>query len=204
VANPSNDPEPSNAITRAIIEIVSKVPSTSEQTAIEPKLRSREIVRAASLKAAAVSGAMTLTPGPLGMLTVLPDLYSVWRIQAQMVADIAAAFGKSGDLSQKQMLYCLFRHAAAQLFRDVVTRVGERFLFRRATLQVIQSIARALGVRMTQKVIAQSMSRWLPAVGAAGMAGYAAWDTHNVGRTAVELFSNPIVDEDGVETPATD
>jgi hypothetical protein len=194
VESPS-DQEPVNAIARAIVDIISKVPTTNEQLATDPSVRAKEIMRASALKAAAVSGAMTLTPGPLGMATVLPDLYSVWRIQAQMVADIAAAFGRSGELSQKQMLYCLFRHAAAQLFRDLVTRVGERVLFRKASLGVIQAIARGLGVRVTKKVIAQSVSRWLPAIGAVGMAGYAAWDTQSVGRTALELFSNPILDE---------
>jgi hypothetical protein len=73
--------------------------------------------------------------------------------------------------------------------------VGERVLFRKASLGVIQAIARGLGIRVTKKVIAQSVSRWLPAIGAVGMAGYAAWDTQSVGRTALELFSNPILDE---------
>lgn len=188
---PEQDKDPSKAITRAILDIVAQVPATREPASATPKQRSQEIARAASIKAAALSGAMTLPPGPLGLLTVLPDLYSVWRIQAQMVADIAAAYGRSDELSQNQMLYCLFRHAAAQLFRDLVTRVGERFLFQHVSLRLIQATARRLGMRISQRVIAQSVSRWMPVVGALGMAGYAAWDTHNVGQTAIEVFSNP-------------
>jgi hypothetical protein len=191
VEPPDQDKDPSKAITRVILDIVGQVPATREPPSATPKQRSLEIARAASVKAAAISGAMTLPPGPLGLLTVLPDLYSVWRIQAQMVADIAAAYGRSNELSQNQMLYCLFRHAAAQLFRDLVTRVGERFLFQRVSLRLIQSIARHLGVRLSQRVITQSISRWMPVVGAIGMAGYAAWDTHTVGQTAIEVFSNP-------------
>lgn len=193
---PDQDKDPSNAITRVILDIVGQVPTTREPTSATPNQRAQEIARAASLKAATMSGAMTLPPGPLGLLTVLPDLYSVWRIQAQMVADIAGAYGRSHELSQNQMLYCLFRHAAAQLLRDLVTRVGERFLFQRVSLRMIQSVARRLGLRISQRVIAQSVSRWLPVIGAVGMAGYAAWDTHNVAQTAIEVFSNPHVEFD--------
>lgn len=192
--SPSNEQEPSTAITRVIMDLVSKVPETREPVSQNPTSRAREITRAAAVKAAAVSGAMTLTPGPLGLVTVLPDLYAVWRIQAQMVADIAATFGKTSDLTDKQMLYCLFRHAAAQLFRDLVTRVGERFLFQRASLRLIQSIANRLGVHISQRVIAQSVSRWLPAIGVVGMAAYAAFDTRSVGQTAIELFSSSFDD----------
>lgn len=188
---PPQDQDPSKAITRAILDIVAKVPTTNEPASPVPKERAREIARAASVKAAALSGAMTLPPGPLGLLTVLPDLYAVWRIQAQMVADIAAAYGRTSELSQNQMLYCLFRHAAAQLFRDLVTRVGERFLFQRLPLQLMQTVAHRLGLRLSKRVIAQSVSRWMPVVGAFGMAGYAAWDTFHVGQTAIEVFSNP-------------
>lgn len=190
-----NDQGPSAAISRVILDVVTKVPETKEPVASDPEKRAVELIRKAAVKAAAISGAMTLPPGPLGVATVLPDLYAVWRIQAQMVADISAAYGHSGELSQKHMLYCLFRHAAAQLFRDLVTRVGERVLFRSASMQLMQSITRALGLRLSKRVLAQSVSRWLPAVGAVGVAGYAAWDTRSVGRTAIELFSRGMADE---------
>jgi len=68
---------------------VSKEPGKAKR----PYERSKEITQKACAKAAAVSGSLALPVGPLGMLTVLPDLVIVWRIQAQMVADIAVAFG---------------------------------------------------------------------------------------------------------------
>lgn len=117
---------------------------------------------------------------------------AVWRIQAQLVADVAGAFGKSATLTQEEMLYCLFRHAAAQVFRDVVVRTGERVLVRRASLRALQTIAAKLGVKITQRVIAKSVARWLPIVGAAGVGAYAYFDTAQVGGTALDLFSREI------------
>jgi len=191
--------KPADAIATAIMDLVSFVPATTEQPNALPHERARAIQTSAALRAAAVSGALALPPGPLGLLTILPDLIMVWRIQSQMVADIAGAFGKSARLSQEQMLYCLFRHAAAQVVRDLVARFGERVVFRRATLKALQAIALRLGVNVSQRVIAKSVARWLPVVGSAGVAGYAYYDTSQVGATATELFQKEIgLEEDDV------
>ena len=129
-----------------------------------------------------------MPPGPLGIATLIPDLIAVWRIQAQMVVDIAAAYGRSASMSQEQMLYCLFRHAAAQVVRDLVTRVGGRLVFQQATIRALQAIAARLGVKVTQRVVAKSVARFLPVLGSLGVAGYAYFDTAQVGATAIGLF----------------
>ena len=80
------------------------------------------------------SGVIALPLGPIGWLTILPELIAVWKIQSQLVSDIAAIYGKRASLTQEQMIYYLFRHTAAQVFGDVVVRVGERVLVRRVSL----------------------------------------------------------------------
>jgi hypothetical protein len=118
-----------------------------------------------------------------------------------MVADIAGAFGKTGTLAQEHMIYCLFRHAAAQVVRDLVVRVGERVVFRVATLPLLRATAQRLGVKVSQRVIATTAARWVPIVGSLGVAGYAYYDTAQVGATAVELFQkdfdSAVADSDG-------
>ncbi len=176
------------AIGKAILGLVSEVPTSHEAQSPTPHERAREIQIAGALRAAGVSGALALPPGPFALLTILPDLGAVWKLQAQMVADIAAAYGKTAKLSQEQMLYCLFRHAAAQAFRDVTLRVGERLVFRPATMRVLQKLGERVGVKLTQRVIAKSVAKWLPVVGAVGVGAYAYYDTTQVGATAIELF----------------
>lgn len=184
--------KPSEAITRAILDVLAAVPSTDEVRGPSPRERAKSIRTAASLKAAAVSGTLALPPGPWGIAVIIPDLITVWRIQAKMVADIAGAFGQSAHLSQEHMLYCLFRHAAAQVVRDLVARVGERVVIRRATLQALQVMARKLGFKVSQQVLAKSAARWLPVVGSIGVAGYAFYDTAQVAATATELFEGDL------------
>ncbi|SKA28820.1 hypothetical protein SAMN02745674_02933 [Lysobacter spongiicola DSM 21749] len=94
------------------------------------------------------------------------------------------------------MIYCLFRHAAAQLMRDLVVRVGERVLVKRASLRVIQKIVEKIGYKILQRTVGKGISRWLPIAGAVGVAGYAYYDTNQVGKTSIEFFGSEITETD--------
>ena len=183
-----------------IENLATSIPSSIEQASADPQTRAREIVRVAGLKAGALSATFALAPGPAGMLTVIPDLIKVWQIQQQMVADVAASFGKSAQLNRQMMMYCLFRHGAAMLVRDVVARVGERVIVKQASLRVIQQTLRKIGIHVSQKAVGKSLSRWLPIVGPVLIGGYSLIDTRNVGKTAIDTFSRQIE----IEPPAID
>lgn len=183
-------------IADAIVELVSRVPDTTEHPVADPQAAVQRLTRQAARRAALVSGGLALPPGPLGLLTVLPDLVAIWKIQAQLVADIAGARGHSATLTREQMLYCLFRHAASHLLRDVVVRAGQRAIVHRLSVSALQSVAARLGVQLSQQVIAKSASRWVPGVGAAAVAAYAWYDTDRVARTADALFMRELVIDD--------
>jgi hypothetical protein len=177
----------------AIMRVLSHIPSTREPHQDHPAARARALSKAAALKAAAVSGSLSLPPGPAGWLTIIPDLTMVWKIQSQMVADIAGAFGKESYLGQEQMLYCLFRHAAAHSVRGFVVRAGERVLIKQAPERALAIAARKIGVPVARRVAGRGVSRWLPVVGAVGVAGYAYYDTMRVAATTIELFRSELV-----------
>ena len=184
------------AIIRALNDLIGSVPPSGEMQSEHPDERAREIVWKASLKAAVVSGSLSLPPGPLGWVTILPDLLAIWRIQAQMVADIAATYGKTASLGKEEMLYCLFRHVAAQAMRDIAVRVGQRLVIRRGVTRAIQHVLRRVGIRITQGVASRALSRFVPLLGALGVGAYAYSDTKQVGQTAIELFRGEIVVEE--------
>ena len=194
---PARDDSPLRRLQDAIERALSEIPHTDETPSDRPEERAREIARKAAFKAAGLSGGLALPPGPFGYLTILPDLVGIWRIQTQMVADMAGVFGQQAFLSREQMLYCLFRHAAAQAMRDLVVRVGERVLIRQATLGAIERVLRRVGIRVTQRLAGHAIARWLPIVGALGVGAYAYYDTGQVAETALDLFRREIE----VETP---
>jgi uncharacterized protein (DUF697 family) len=171
-----------------LFKVVHEIPTSTEKETTEALMRSHKLISDASFKAAAISGALALPAGPLGWLTILPDLAAIWRLQAQMVADIGAAFGKQGKLTEESMIYCLFRHAAAQVVRDFVTRMGQRVVVQRGSLRVAENVLESIGIKLVQRVARGGLWRLLPAIGAFAVAAYAYYDTEQVGQTAIEFF----------------
>ncbi|WIT12562.1 hypothetical protein PFX98_02845 [Paucibacter sediminis] len=187
--------QPDSRLATAVLALVAQRPDSTQPASAHPAVAARKLGQQAAAKAAAAAGALALPPGPLGWLTILPEMMAVWRIQAQLVADIAALYGRSAELGQAQMLYCLFRHTAAQGLRDLIVRVGERVLVRPATTAVLKQIATSIGLKLSERALGKSVARWMPLVGAAGVSAYAWYDTQQVGKAALELFEREMVVE---------
>ena len=176
-------------LAEAVLALVAAIPDSDEAVSSQPEARARALARTAARMTATVSGGAALAPGPLGLMTLLPDLLAVWRLQAQLVADIGAVYGKSASLGKEQMLYCLFRHTAAHVVRDLVLRAGERFVVRRASGALLQKVAGAIGFKLAQRGLGKAFARYAPVVGAVAVAGYAYYDTTKVAATAMALFA---------------
>ncbi len=180
-------------IADAIESVVSRVPASRVRAVEQPAVAARKLARKAARRAAALSGALALPPGALGMLTVIPDLIAIWRIQAQLVADIAGLYGREMQLTRTHMVYCLFRHAATQLARDVVVRTGQRLAMRQLSAGAMRSVLASVGLNVTQRIAGTAASRWVPVIGAAAVAGYAYFDTMQVAKTAIGLLETPML-----------
>ncbi len=185
---PETESNLAGRISRHLLDLLGKVPSTDEKRADNAEVRVRALTAAASNKAALAAGTLALPPGPLGWLTIVPELIAIWRIQGQLVADISGVYGVNARLNREQMMYCLFRHAAAQAVRDLVVQVGGRLISQDVPVRVIERVAQAIGVRVTRRIVGGGISRWLPVIGAVGVGAYAWYDTRQVARTAIRLF----------------
>jgi hypothetical protein len=186
---PAIVPSPEKDASGLIERVIADVPQARVGAMPNPAQAAERIAREAARNAALVSASLALPPGPLGMLTVLPDLFVIWKIQRQLVADIFALHGRSVELTRTHMLYCLFRHMASQVLRDVVVRAGERAVVRQLTASALSSTLTSLGISVAKRVTGTSASRWVPLVGAAAVGAYAYWDTLQVARTAGKVLA---------------
>lgn len=182
-----------------LLDLVARIPTPREQQSADPAVRASQIARTAAAKSAAAAGALALPPGALGWITITPELYAVWRLQAQMVADIAGAYGKTHLLGREQMLYCLFGHTAAGAFEDLIVRVGERWLIRRTPLSSLYAVGNKVAMLIAQRSAGRMVTRWVPVVGALGVAGFVYVDTGKVADTAIELFEHDVDVEEILE-----
>jgi len=173
-------------------EVFTNVPTSTEPKAADPVARAKVIGKSASMKAAAISSALALPPGPAGLLTIIPDLLLIWKLQGQMVADVAGAYGKSVVLTREGMLYCLFKHAGAQMVRNMVVAEGSRLLIRRATPEILTKTLERVGLTFSSRIAGQAASRWLPVAGAMGVGAFAYYDTNRISKTAQQTFAADI------------
>lgn len=178
-------------VTGAIERVIAEVPAPRSHPVAHPDDEAADLARKAAQRAAMVSGSLALPPGPLGMLTVLPDIYVIWRIQRQMVADIFGLYGRTAELTRTHMLYCLFRHAASQVLRDVAVRAGQRVVIQQLSSGAIKGALAHVGATVTQRLAGAAAARWVPIAGAAAVASYAYWDTLQVAKTARRLLADP-------------
>ncbi len=200
----NSDTSVKEQVVNAIMDVVVYIPPSHEKIAANPAERAQVVARQAARNASLMAGSLALPFGPFGWITVLPEMIGVWKLQTQMVADIASIYGKSSELGREQMIYCLFKQVAAQLMRDMVVRVGERAVVQTASLQLIKNIAQVIGVKITQSMVSKSASRIVPLIGALGVGAYAYYDTLQVAKNAVELFEKETVldpDINRMETP---
>lgn len=185
-------PSAGSIIGQAILPLIAHVSASREPKSPTPAIAARKKANAAAANAALAAGALALPPGPLGWLTILPEMMGVWKIQKQLVVDIAAIYGKQATLTPEQVVYCLFQHTATQGLRDLVVRVGQRTLVRRASPLLIRAITRRIGTSLAQRAAGKAAARWIPILGAMGVGAYAYYDTAQVAATAIELFEGVI------------
>jgi hypothetical protein len=185
-----SEPLPGSKLGEIIFSFLGKIPESDQQLSTTPVASAAKVARSAATSAATTASALALPPGPLGWLTLIPEILAVWRIQAKMVADIAAIYGQETWLSREQMLYCLFRHAAAQAVRDIAVRVGNRVLIKTASQETLRGITKKIGVAIGKQALRKGAARWVPLAGAAAVGAYAFYDTTQVARTAIKLFES--------------
>ncbi len=176
------------ALTGVIERVISNVPAPRTHAIPDPGAAAAKIARTAAKKAAMLSASLALPPGPVGMLTVLPDLYLIWKLQRQMVADIFALHGRSAELTRNHMLYCLFRHLASHVLRDVAVRTGQRIVAEQLSSGALKGALTTIGTNVAQRVAGTSAGRWVPLAGAAAVGCYAYWDTLQVAKAARQLL----------------
>lgn len=185
-----SDAETLRSVESAIERVIADVPPPRTHRVPDAAAEADRIARTAAQKAGVLSGSLALPPGPIGMLTVLPDLYLIWKVQRQMVADIFALHGREAELTRSHMLYCLFRHMASQVARDVVVRAGQRAIVQQLSAGAISALLRHVGVTVTKRVAGSAASRWVPIAGAAAVGAYAYWDTMQVAKSTRRLLES--------------
>lgn len=139
----------------------------------------------------AVSGSISLIPGPWGMAAAIPEVAILIRNQLAMIYDIGVAHGKWKVLN-KELLAGVFVSAMGVSAGGLLVMQGGKVLVRRTSLRVFQKVITLLAGNVTQKLLKSMISKWFPLVGAAAMAAWSNYSTHQIGKKAAEILAKPI------------
>ena len=167
-----------------LFELITDIPESLHSPTENSDEKIKKLIRQAAVKASLVSATLSVPAGVTGVLTSVPDIAAIWRIQAQLVSDIAATYGKFAQLSREAMVWCLFRHSAAQLVRDIAVRTGSRIVVQKVSFAVLEKLLKKIGVKVSTKFLGRAALRAIPAIGALGNGAYSFYDTTEVGKTA--------------------
>jgi hypothetical protein len=178
-----------------LFDLITDITGSLHIPLASPEEKVRRLTRQAAFKAATVSATLSVPAGFTGILTAIPDIAAVWKIQAQLVADIAATHGKLALLSREAMVWCLFRHSAASLLRDLAVRTGSRILIQKLSSTALRTLLTKIGLQISTRFIGKTLIRAVPAIGAVGNGAYAYYDTTEVGKTA-EAYFKALADND--------
>ena len=171
-----------------LFDLITDIPESLHSPSENSDDKIKKLIRQAAVKASLVSATLSVPAGVTGVLTSIPDIAAIWRIQAQLVSDIAATYGKFAQLSREAMVWCLFRHSAAQLLRDIAVRTGSRIVVQKVSFAVLESILKKIGLKVSTKFLGRAALRAIPAIGALGNGAYSFYDTTEVGKTAASYF----------------
>lgn len=175
-------------VSSILFDLITDIPESLHEHVSNPDEKVVKLTQKAALKASTVSATLSIPAGFTGILTSIPDIAAVWRIQAQLVSDIAATYGKLSLLSQEAMIWCLFRHSAASLLRDLAVRTGSRLVVQKLSSTALRAILTKIGIHVSSKTLGKVALRAIPAIGALGNGAYTYYDTNEVGKTAAAYF----------------
>ena len=94
-------------------------------------------------------------------------------------------------------------HTAAGVFKDLVVQVGERYLVRRTPLAGLYAVGNKIALLIAQRSAGRLVTRWVPALGALGVAGFVYVDTQGRRHGHRDVFDEiEIEDAEVVEVVA--
>jgi hypothetical protein len=159
------------------------------ETVSSPEDMIENLTNSAALKTASLSAALSLPVGIFSIVTILPELFLIYRIQGQLIKDIASLYGKEAFVTKELLIYCMFKQTSLHLVERIIEDIGTKIIIRPSTLKFLESLLQKIGIQVSKKIFKGSVLKFLPVFGAILTGGLTYLDTKYISSTAVGMFS---------------
>jgi hypothetical protein len=153
----------------------------------------------AAKKAAAISAGANLPPGPFSLLTVIPELVAVSKVQIDLIYRIAKYYKKQRFVNKTIVLLIMANAFGLTLGRAFVRTAGKRVIIKVLGSRVLMQFAKRVGIQISTRVIAKLPVRIIPGLAAVVFACLSYSMTKKIGEKADELLSQDINLEDAAQ-----
>lgn len=151
-----------------------------------------EMIQKASWSAFTVSTLSALPPGPIGWLTILPEIIAVTKIQINLIYKIAEYYNKRPVINSTMVMLIFANEAGVNIGKKVLTRVGRKVIIRALGSKAIRPIAQKIGARIGTKITSRLVGRWIPVIIAPIFGAFSKSMTTKIGEEAIALFQEDI------------
>lgn len=138
-------------------------------------------------KAAAISGSLSLIPGPLGVLAVYKEMQLILQTQIEMIAALSLRLHKHEDLSKEILLGII-----ATVFGTVGIRFlanqGGQYILEKVSAEISKRIAQSIGKSVAQKTVQHMAAKWIPLAGSALIFAYTQRATKILGHKTKNIL----------------
>lgn len=191
--NNTNIHKKQHEFTEKIIDAVEKVVNErfeyySKQVAMKPMSGyCDEIINKNMLYNSGIAAASGLLPGPLGYISIIPELVLIVKNQLTMIYDIAFHHEKSGNITPTYFttLYFMLYHKVLGSKEIVISETD----FQKTQQSLQERLTGAIVIQIMSRLGRSMVCRWLPVIGATALAIWAGYETKKLGALSIKYFS---------------
>lgn len=156
----------------------------------EPEGTPDEMIEEAARKAFRISTALGLIPGPIGFVTILPEVVTLTKLQINLIYRIARHYGRAEEVDKEIVLLILANVMGVAGGGALVRKAGSLLVIRSANTQVVKALARKVGTHVIDTAAKKAIGRWIP-MATAPLFGYFSRSlTRKIGMEAKRLLSS--------------
>jgi hypothetical protein len=155
---------------------------------IQADAKPEQMTKKEAQKAFALSTAAGLPPGPIGWLTILPEIMALLKIQVNLIYKIAKFYQREAKVNKKIVLLILGSAMGIAAKHKILAKVGTRIIVKAMSTTAIRNICKRIGLRIGARILQRGLGRWIPIVLAPIFGAFSYSMTKRVGNEANDLL----------------
>jgi uncharacterized tellurite resistance protein B-like protein len=150
------------------------------------------IINTSSAENAVRSGILAFAPGPLGLITIIPDLVMSMESQINMIYDIGVAHGKEELMTKETILSLALLSGGGSMGISLLTQQAGKLVVKKAAVKIIQNTAKAVGIKLTAGAVKSSVASYVPLLGGLAIGVWVKYVTDELGRSSESILSKNV------------